>query len=60
MLPLNDAKEWEERGETTIPTIQTISKQHIVGAMVKKDQAGWKTDGPSPRAGRTGMKLEYF
>jgi hypothetical protein len=33
----NDAKEWEEHGETTI---QTISKQSIGGAMMKKDQQG--------------------
>jgi hypothetical protein len=34
----NDAKEWEERGETTT---QTIFRQHIGGAMEKKDQAEW-------------------
>ena len=37
-------KEWEERGETII---QTISKQHIGGAMEKKDPPEWMTDGES-------------
>ena len=38
----NDAKEWEELGETTIPT---ISKQHIGGAMERKGQPGLPADG---------------
>jgi hypothetical protein len=35
-------KEWEERGETII---QTIFKQHISGAMKKKDRPEWMTNG---------------
>jgi hypothetical protein len=39
-------------------TTQIIFKQHIGGAMEKKDQAEWMTDGPSVRrAGRIGLTL---
>ena len=42
----NDAKAWEERGETTT---QRISKQCIGGAMEKRDQQEWVTNGRSAR-----------
>jgi hypothetical protein len=50
----NDAKEWKERGETTI---QTISKQPISGAMKKKDQPEWMTDGQTLEMARI-MSME--
>lgn len=40
-LTIRIRKEWEGRGETTIPA---ISRQHIGGATKKKDQPEWMSD----------------